>query len=111
MDAVKAIRLRLVVKRHPKGKEAGKRLPKRVPGRPPTFLPLLVALDAICRRGAGRRRKGEEGFFRPKAFKPGPRKHKEPTSERDALIANLAKDWGLEFETVEEYLNDQDRFY
>jgi hypothetical protein len=104
------LRLRFVVKRHAAPATAGG-LKARKRGRPKNFKPLLVAIDAICRLGAGKARRGEEGFFRTASLRRGPRGKNELTSKRDALIEALAHDWELTFETVWDYLHDQERFY
>jgi hypothetical protein len=96
-------RLRFVVKR------PVKKLGKPIHGRTPSYVPLLIAFDWICRRGAGERQPGEEGFFRRRPFKRGPTR--AAISEREALINDLARDWHVTAGTVEEYLTDDKRFY
>jgi hypothetical protein len=103
-------KLRFVVKRHPVSGAPGELKP-RPRGRPKNFKPLLVALDEILRRGPGTPRRDEEGFFRVRQLKRGPRSKGALTPKREALIQALADDWNLSYDTVWDYLYDHKRFY
>ena len=101
------LRLRLLLK-HPAGTTAF--LP-RARGRPPKYVPLLVAMDEICRRGIEPLKDEDEGFVRPLSLKRGRRSAKMKQTASEALITELARDWCLSEASIEEYLENDDRFY
>lgn len=100
-------RLRFVVSNPP---SAGKKDPTARPsrGRPPSYKPLLVAIDSMCRRGIVSN-EDEEKFVHAKNFKRGRRRAAAP-SEYEKLKTELARDWALTEDTVHSYIWDE-RFY
>lgn len=100
-------RLRLLVK-HPEGMKG---LLPRVRGRPPAYTPLLVAMNEICHRGIERLKDKDDGFVRPLSLKRGRRSAKMAQTASEALITQLVRDWCLSDAAVEEYLQNDDRFY
>jgi hypothetical protein len=93
---------------HPEGLPTLQR-PAR--GRPPNYIPLLVAIDEICRRGISTDDNESDGFARPSPLKRGRRSADRAIPESDVLLVALANDWDLGPETVYEYLRDGKRFY
>lgn len=89
---------------------AGKKGPTARPsrGRPPSYKPLLVAIDSMCRRGVASN-EDEEAFIHARNFKRGRRRAAVP-SEYEKLKTELARDWALTEDTVHSYIWDE-RFY
>ena len=65
-------------------------------GRSPSWIPLLIAMDGVCRLGSGRR-------------KPGRCPRSRVKITRDQVILDLADLWSKDPESIKPYLKDSDK--
>jgi hypothetical protein len=75
------------------------------------MVPLLVAMDAVCRRGVVSSEDSVEVKPLQRGRRPNAEKHAGLDAPYDLLIADLARDWRLSEETVRDYLEVDHPFY